>query len=181
MPVVEYRFRVGDDAPTASVEWMRQLGVALATAAWVLPDDTVEIYAGTVSDPLHVQAELVDFQVPRREDALAAALRSAGASRLLSVAVRDGAPDPRLVPFAFLHESTLVRPFWHGPSNEADLRNYTGLTSVCSRDDEQDELMCRWFGAADLGSKLDEFIGPCRSLPPPPRTSIARTVCRRPS
>lgn len=180
MTVVEYRFRTCDDAPSSSFEWMRQLGVAIATAAWVLPDDTLEIFAGAVPNGVVSQAELVAFRVPRRAEALEAALRAAGASRFLSVRVCDEL-DSRLVPFGFLHARTLVRPFWHGTANEIALRNYTGLDTLCSRDDDDDEQLRVCFGAHDLVERLRAFVGPSRAVAPATRTSLARTNCRRPS
>lgn len=180
MPVVEYRFRTCDDAPSSSFEWMRQLGIAVATAAWVLPEDTLEIFVGTVPNGLVTSAELVALRLSHGAEALEAALRAAGASRFVSARICDEL-DPRIVPFGFLHARTLVRPFWHGSANEAALRNYTGLATICSRDDEDDEQLRLCFGAADLIDRLRAFVGPSRAVATATRTSLARTTCRRPS
>lgn len=180
MSVVEYRFRASSEAPAPSTDWMRQLGVAIATAAWVLPEDTVEIFVGTVTHPTLRSAELVAFRLACDGAQLIDALQAAGASRFLATTARDEL-DPRVTPFGFLHQATLVRPFWHGPASEAELRNATGLTTVCSRDESDDELLRAAFGAPDLVERVSTFVGPAQSLAAPPRTSLARSTCLRPS
>lgn len=108
-PTTDYWFRPCDDAASPSVEWHRQVGVAIAAAAGALAgceENVIEIYTGTITGHPDmrrlglVTAEVVSFR-GTGSGLVEGALRGLGSSRQVTVTRDDAVSLVRLAQFGF--------------------------------------------------------------------------------
>lgn len=168
---VTYWFRATDDHRQPSVEWLRQTGAAIAAASSVVPWKSaevrlrpwVEVYVGSVTAHPWLAhqgtAEGVSFRAddPTTLDRILDALRHLGASRGIAITCDDAVAENWLARFALLYRGKLLRFGWWGRSNERSLRNYTGLRTLCARDEVEDARLLSAFGGEDAAATLSAF------------------------
>jgi hypothetical protein len=155
------------------VEWLCQIGVAIAAAAGGVPwDDAVlsmqpwvELRVGSASrrPPMRplVTCEGISFRTGHKAtiDRMEESLVHVGASRKLMVTRDDPVARERLAPFGFLHAGALLRFNWWGANNERSLRSVTGLPAYCTRGDNEDAWLTSAFDVPerDAGAIISAF------------------------